>query len=130
MACLFPVSLEQAAEADLLLQGSFHERRSHVVQIIFDLLGHMDGKPVEFIIKSLQDATEQLQDYKAENDAETDAAQRLAGDGSSLHDIIAAGLLGNDVAERAGLLPPLHCASQCMCLPLAATSCVAPSELH
>ena len=59
---------EQGAEADLLLQGSFHERRSHVVQIIFDLLGHMDGKPVEFIIKSLQDATEQLQDYKAENE--------------------------------------------------------------
>ena len=95
-----------AVEADGVLQGSFHERRPYVVQILFDLLAHMDGKPVEFTIRALQDAAEQLQEYKAQNDEETDVAERLVGAGSSLHDTIAAGLLGDDVAERAGLLPP------------------------
>ena len=94
------------AQADRILKGKFRDRRPHVAQILVDLMGHADDKPVEFLIRSLREAIEELRGFKDENDFENSAQERLDNNVFSLHDVIAAGLLGDDVAARAGLLPP------------------------
>ena len=96
-------------QADMLLRGRREQRRPHRDQIIVDLLKHLDGKPIEFILAALNDASRKLIALKDENDEEEEPAVRLAQGMRgqfSLSDCIAADLLGPQIAELAGLLPP------------------------
>ena len=97
------------SQADRLLRGRREQRRPHAEKIIVDLLKHLDGKPIEFIITALKDAQMMLVALKEENDEEEDPPLRLSQGMRgqfSLYDCIAADLLGPRIAELAGLLPP------------------------
>ena len=97
------------AQADFLLRGHRAARCPHAEQVVVDLLKHMDGRPIEFIIGTLKDAQKMLKAVKAENDDEEDAPLRLEQGMRgqfSLSDVIAADLMGPRIAELAGLLPP------------------------
>ena len=104
-----PLAAVTCDEVDRLLRRRRADRRPHAEKIVVDLLNHMDGLPIEFIMATLKDAHKALAECKAELDAEESAPERLdnAMHGNlSMTDNIAAGLLGESIQELAGLLPP------------------------